>query len=80
MSRYGYRIKLTAIAALGAVFTLAAAVPAAQADGRHTHRWQGHGHWHGDTAHVHHKAHRKAHRKAHHRAHKKAKRIAITAK
>jgi len=60
MSRYGYRFKLTAIAALGAVFAAAAAVPAAPADGRHPdgrhdgrhdRRWYSHDH----RAHVKHK-------------------------
>jgi surface antigen len=61
MSRYGYRIKLTAIAALGAVFAAATVVPAAQADGRH---WNNHQHkqWNGHWQKPHPQAHKKAKR------------------
>jgi surface antigen len=51
MSRIGYRIKLSAIAALGAVFAAATVVPAAQADGRHYGWWNGNSHWHGHNSH-----------------------------
>lgn len=68
MSRIGYRIKLTAIAALGAVLATAAVVPAAQADGRH---WGGHNHKHWNG----HQARPKAHYKGHYKGKRVIRRI-----